>query len=107
MTLILCEKHGASNFFESCEHVRDLILNGRYEDIKEIRAYAYRMKVCETCVKQYQLEKYVIENLSNFNETMSEPSAFWKDLENADDKMQHGIAWCTHCYDDLLENINY
>lgn len=106
MTLILCEKHGTSGFFESCEHVHDLLIGNRSEEITIIRAYLYQMKVCKDCVRYFHLEKYVLKNPEFHKETLPEPDEFWIEFELAYNKMNNRKAWCIHCYDELLKKHN-
>jgi len=102
MTLILCNKHGTSSFFESCEHIRELLKDKRYDEIKEIQAIVYHMKVCAKCIEKYGLEKYILCDSSTYDTNLDEPDEFWDDFEEAYDKMNNRIAWCARCYDELV-----
>jgi len=99
--MIPCEKHGTCGFVESCKHVRQLLVQGRADEISVIRAYVFRMRVCAQCIEKHQLEKYVLEKPEQRKEEMSEPDVFWRAFEAAYDDMDNRIAWCIHCYDEL------
>ena len=103
----MCEKHGASGFIESCEHIRDLIISGNSKKIRTIKAFEYQMLVCKDCINRYNLEKYILDPNERYNildkDTKLEPESYWKELDEGYKKMKNRIGWCIKCYNELLE----
>lgn len=111
ITKTLCKKHGLSGFFESCKHVPGLVACRRTNDIKIIRAYIFHMKVCNHCIEQYNLEKYIVdpdqEGTKSLLDAMPESDDFWHTFERACEKMDNRTGWCSKCYDELINNKSH
>ena len=102
MTLILCDTHGPSHFFESCEHIHDILLEGLSTKIHKIRFLCYTMDICEACLNKHQLDKYILEENPDHNKQRTpEPENFWNKFEMEYDKMKNRKGWCVHCYEEL------
>jgi len=107
MTRIRCKIHGDSYFFQSCKHVRDLIINKKHYKIKTVRTGVYIMYICTDCIKMHGLEKYEYDFENNPDVTTidlyTESEEFWNKFEQEYDKMEDKIGWCSKCYNDLMK----
>ena len=107
MTKYICKIHGPSGFIESCEHVRDLIISRNSTEIFTIKALIYSMVVCNDCIKQYNLHKYVLDPNKEYNifgkRSELESETFLNNYKDAYEKMKNRIGWCVNCYNELLD----
>lgn len=100
-----CQIHGLSGFFESCEHVRNLIATKQSNKVVEIETCPYTMRVCDDCIDKYDLKKYIIPDDHDYNIFKEEdhPDEYWENIDKAYDKMKTE-GWCSKCYETLKEN---